>query len=174
MKRELILLSALASVGCATGYGPGPTNNLDLTEGAAQTYDEARIQVSEDLEVLGSLELFEVGEMVVTSDMMPGICYGPCDDDDDREDAYVEQAARLHGLVAAAVDTDGIQSGDVDASLDELHALEIIQVGELLVAEPEMAGNCYGPCPEDIEAAEELTDERAERICELAERTRGL
>ena len=172
MKRELFILSAVASVGCAN-YAPDG-DNTDLTEGSAQTYDEAQLQVSEDLEILASLELFEVGAMVVTSEMMPGICYGPCDDDDDREEAYIEQAARLHGLVAAAADTEGIRTGDVDQSLDELHALEIVQVGDLMVAEPEMVGNCYGPCPDEIEAAEELTDERAERICELAELTRGL
>ena len=176
MRRELIFLTATTLTACA--YQQVPPDGLP--EGVpsttpATTYEEAQRQVEQDLEALASLELFEVGDMVVTHDMMPGVCYGPCDDDAEREQAFVDQAARLHALVATAEDLSG-QANDleVEDALDALDALQIVTVGELILTEPETSGNCYGPCPDEQEVAEAANAEREDRIGELASRTAGL
>lgn len=173
MRRELIFLTATTLTACA-GYQQVPPEGVPETT-SATTYEDARLQVEQDLEALASLELFEVGDMVVTADMMPGTCYGPCADDRQREQAYVDQAARLHGLVATAEDLSGAENNeDVSEALEALDALDIVVVGELIVTEPQSTGNCYGPCPDEQEEAEEVNADREDLICELASRTAGL
>jgi hypothetical protein len=54
-------------------------------------------------------------------------------------------------------------------TLDRLRALDVVAVGELIVARPSNAGNCYGPCPEDIAAATEEAAKRLTRLVDVAE-----
>ena len=103
-------------------------------------------------------------------------CYGPCPGFENAEaDAKAESAVRLAKLadVAEAAEVDwsleNTCSADViDSNLQALESLGIVEVGQLLIAEPEVSPNCYNlPCSEDIQEAEELTCERAARLASI-------
>lgn len=169
MKREAALTAALLT-GCAV-----PTETPDLA------YAEAREQVARDLEALASLQMFEVGALVLEKGM-PGNCYTPCEDEDERVADYLEQARRLHDLVDLA-DDDLDELGPcytrasdiVDESLQALSELEILHIGALLQEEAEPDPMCYNlPCPDDVARAEEVNEERALRIWHLSERSSQL
>jgi hypothetical protein len=103
------------------------------------------------------------------------------------------------GLVGCAAHTDDYRGGTIaagtvvegtvehvgeDISADEhltrLEGLELFEVGELLVWMPEMATNCYGPCPEwtamseaeqqaEIDAVRDAQEARLATLVAIAE-----
>ncbi len=90
----------------------GELDRSNLFRTPQMGYIHAQAQMDADLDALADLEIFEVSEMVITSDMMPGICYGPCPDDDERKQRFIDQAQRLHDLVELADDDlDTLGSG---------------------------------------------------------------
>jgi hypothetical protein len=57
----------------------------------------------------------------------------------------------------------------IDQNLARLQALDVFQVGQLVVAEPASAGSCYGPCPGAAEAIAAAKSKSAVRLAELAD-----
>ncbi len=57
----------------------------------------------------------------------------------------------------------------IDQNLARLAALEVFEVGYLLVDAPEGAFNCYGPCPEFADEIAAAEAEAAERLADLVE-----
>jgi len=162
----------------------GELDRSNLFRTPQMGYIHAQAQMNADLDALADLEIFEVSEMVITSDMMPGICYGPCSDDDERKQRFIDQAQRLHDLVELADDDlDTLGSGPEDAgepeiiedSLDAIDALDILVVGDFLEEEAESSPYCYNlPCPEEIERVEALNEARAQSLWHLADRSADL
>ena len=65
----------------------------------------------------------------------------------------------------------------VDANLARLRALDVVEVGDLIVELPEEATNCYGPCPGSeaaIQQAELAAAERLEEFVDVAEAASGV
>lgn len=157
---------------------------VPLDEHAGQlTYEEAREQVEADLQALEDLEIFEVQGMFVSHEMMPGSCYGPCADDDERRAKYVEQAARLHALREIADESDPSfpcyiapdEPSVIEDNLDAIEGLDIVTVGEFLSVEAQPEPNCYNlPCPGEEEAARQATFDRANRLWQIAEKSKEL
>lgn len=179
----LLVVASLTAV--IAGCGAPPTGLEALVQSgeldAAEAYELARTQVAEDLAALAALELFEVGTLVTEESMLPGMCYGPCPDDDARIAAYLAQADRLHALrdIAQHPDASYVCYADpmtvVEDSLQAIADLEVITVGAMIEVEPETQPHCYNlPCAEDLEAAEQANDERATQIWQIAERAGSL
>lgn len=90
-------------------------------------------------------------------------------------------ALALGGLIAGCahspagidddVDSDGaVQS--IDENLARLEALDVIEVGALILDVPDEAYNCYGLCPEyedDVAEAEEAAAIRLQALADAAE-----
>ena len=75
------------------------------------------------------------------------------------------------------VDETSVALAGVDENLERLRALELFEVGELIVAMPLEATNCYGipPCPgsEDaVRAAEADAARQLEELVDLRQRRR--
>jgi len=60
---------------------------------------------------------------------------------------------------------DGVQ--DIDANLSRLAALDVFEVGDLVLVAPEGAFNCYGPCPGYENWEDEARLEAAARLGEF-------
>jgi len=176
------LLAALALAGCASQTAT-PESALD---GGGErdrllAYANAQQTVAADLAALQDLELFEVSAMIQTNPNTPNNCYGPCEGEEAAIDAFLDQADRLHALAqhAATPNDDYVcyQTGMdvVEGSLDELQALEIVDIGEMLLDEPTASPNCYNlPCAADVQAADEANEARAQQIWRLAQQSKGL
>ncbi len=137
---------------------------------------EVRVAIYGELGTLQGLQIIEVSDVILDVPDEAICAYGwtPClGFEDTVDDALREVGPRLASLVVHAeqlVEEDAAPQATtcrddvIDANLDALADLEIVLVGDLLVAEPEL--NCpYGlPCEEDILAASEITCERADTL----------
>ena len=74
--------------------------------------------------------------------------------------------------VAAAADppsTDPVDLAATATNLDTLRKLDIVQIGELIVAVPQNNPNCYNlPCESDKQAADAINNERAGKLANIA------
>ncbi len=64
-------------------------------------------------------------------------------------------------------------TADVDANLAKLRALQVFEVGDLLIETPAGRHNCYGPCPGEAEAdaaAARRAAQRLQAFTDLAQR----
>ena len=137
-------------------------------------------------------EVFEVFEMIADIPEEAHNCYGPCPGFETAEaDAIAEAAMRLSDLADAAeaaaqettmgglVPTESEVCSDeaIDANLEALEALGIVEVGDLLVVEAEYSPHCYAgnnpsdtePCGEDAYQAAHDTCYRAAKLAHIAE-----
>jgi hypothetical protein len=137
---------------------------------------EALENVDANLTRLEDLEIFEVGELIVNAPAEAFNCYGPCPGFETAEaDAKAESAVRLAALVDIAevaaglpIDEKDCDAATIDANLEALEALGIVEVGDLMVVEPKTSANCYNlPCQEDIDEAEALNSERAGKLANI-------
>jgi hypothetical protein len=135
-------------------------------------------KIDANLERLAALEIFEVGQLIVDIPEEAYNCYGPCPGFENAEaDAIAESAQHLADLAdlaecaaAWATSEDACDATTIDANLKALDALGIVEVGQLLVAEPVVTGNCYAiPCQPEIAAAEALTCERAGMLANIVD-----
>jgi hypothetical protein len=129
--------------------------------------------IDANLAALAGLEIVEVHGLVQAEPAMNPMCYNlPCPEDVAAAEALTcTRAGQLANIAAAAAgafdapapelppraEPDltaavGAALAAVDANLAKLAALEIVAVGDLVVALPAGSMNCYGPCPEDAEA----------------------
>jgi hypothetical protein len=176
--------AALGLLAGCSGTAPGPTTSepvtTDPTTVAPVSPEALEAAITEDIEALRALDVVDVGRLVMRLPEEATRCYGyPCTDEDkalwnaERE----VQAERLNTLVERAVpavgdaDTSKTPSeSEVDASLKSLRALEIVEVGDLLVTTPKNTPECYNlPCPADIKAAEAENAKRRARVVALAD-----
>ena len=142
-------------------------------------YEQAQRSVSEDLAALDALQLVEVRGLVVDQ---PCSIYVACPDDEQRMARYVEQAERLHALVDLAEDdVDELgpcyttASDIVERSVAAIEALQIVDLGELLLEEAAPEPNCYNlPCADELARVDEINERRALILYHLAERAQGL
>jgi hypothetical protein len=138
--------------------------------------NEVRYSIIDNLHRLQGLEIVEVGDVILDlpAEAVCAYFWTPCPGfEDELNDALRQAAPRLEALadVAQVADEDDVPAWSyacrdsvIADNLDALSGLDIVLVGDLLVAEPER--NCpYSlPCEEDIIAAEELTCERASTL----------
>jgi hypothetical protein len=134
---------------------------------ATQTAD-----VATNVAKLRALQIFEVGDVIVHAPQS-GNCYGfPCSADvaaakakaAERLDAFTNKAVTAAALPPA----QGVTSVQANAMLDELRALDVVTIGDLLVASPKNNPNCYNvPCPEDREAAAATNAVRAGKLANI-------
>jgi hypothetical protein len=106
-------------------------------------------------EVLGTAHLFRLAPI----DVDPALF-----NDENSDDPRIADPTPTRG------DVDVVDQ--IDLNLARLEALEIFEVGELIVDVPAEAYNCYGPCPgfENAEAdAIELSAQRLADFADLAE-----
>ena len=195
MKRKISMLAAATLVsGCATTQeAPEPqpmaaekpadtaeaANEVVNNEGdgfeVRERYMAATEAVSKDLATLTELQVFEVGHLLNDGSENAFHCYGPCPEDGEAVDAFVQRADALHDLVESATKTvPAAPAGaecdleTVESQLEALRALEIVTVGAFLKAEPASNPNCYNtPCEEDKVAAAVTTCTRAAHLNEL-------
>ncbi len=171
MKPSNALFSAvLLSAGCAAHSEP------DKNYAGSQLSPMVDEQVAADLEALRSLELFEVGRLVIADADVPGACYGECPDEERRREVFAHQAERLHALTALAQDlrTDE-PSGAVEDDLAALNALEIVSLGDFITKEAEPSPYCYNlPCPEEQARVDAENAENAAKVAALRDAARGL
>ena len=126
---------------------------------------------------LEALELFEVGELIIDVPEEAYNCDGPCPGFENAEaDAMTAAAQSLATLADLAEEAMNqplpsspyCEAPEIDANLQALAGLQIVEVGELMVVEPASNPSCYNtPCLEDIDAAEALTCERAGALANL-------
>lgn len=181
--------AGLLATACATGPMTAAVEHPTMAPVSAPDDDvyrafvEAWGQSREDLLQLGSLEVFEVGELWMSEPINEHNCYGtPCLDEVNENQAVeaTDQAKRLADLVARAalaIETRPTDcgSGQVDAELAALRDLQIVEIGELLLEEAEADPNCYNlPCPAEIERVEAANCDTAAGLTAIARAARGL
>lgn len=138
---------------------------------------ELQLDVGHDLQRLRDLELFEVGDLVAQTPLGRINCYVCPEPTDETVADWAAAADRLSAFVDIAETAIDSPAGPaacevdaVDANLQFIADLDIVEVGGLLVVEPESSANCYNlPCADDILAAEEATCDRARAVAAIAE-----
>jgi hypothetical protein len=88
-----------------------------------------------------------------------------------RAAAAPQVATFTHAAVAAAAKpaaTAGLTPAVNAANLEALRSLDIVTIGELIVAQPSNNPNCYNlPCPSDVQAADATNLDRAGRLANI-------
>ncbi|HCP46621.1 MAG TPA: hypothetical protein DIU15_11285 [Deltaproteobacteria bacterium] len=174
---------AVATLGLLAGCGG--TGTLEHSSSASQPDqldDSAPNQVAEapdvaqELEILAQLNIVHVGALVRDYPEGAMNCYGPCpgfEDEIAEEDA--RQALRLQELVDIATEASSVTIDSyscslevIDDNLAALDGLDIVEVFGLVEEVPQNNPYCYNlPCPEDIEAAEEINCQRATALATI-------
>jgi len=152
----------------------------------AMDESELRYAIIDDLSRLQGLEIVEVGDVLLDlpAEAVCAYFWTPCPGFEDQlNDALREAGPRLEALadVAQVADEDGdparsnaCSDSVIADNLDALSGLDIVLVGDLLVAGPERNCPYSMPCEEDIIAAEDLTCERAGTLDKIVLATQSL
>jgi len=174
---------AVATLGLLAGCGgTGTLDSADTGSQPDQGSDGAPSElvdipdVADELERLAQLNIVHVGALVHEYPEGAMNCYGPCpgfEDEIAEEDA--RQALRLQELVDIMADAASVtlESGScslevIDENLAALDGLDIVEVFGLVEEVPQNNPYCYNlPCPEDIEAAEEINCQRATALASI-------
>jgi hypothetical protein len=133
--------------------------------------------VEENLASLKGLQIFEVAGIVQHIPESAN-CYNlPCPGHEaEFEAAKAADTQHLDTFtktaLAAAADPASTDPADLSAAttnLDKLRQLDVVQIGELVLAVPENNPNCYNlPCESDKQAAEATNNERAGQLANIA------
>lgn len=176
-KVAVFTLINLAACGAhVDGSRSSPATGAPSPQPAVADGAVALEQVDENLARLRSLEVFEVGELIVKLPAGATNCYGTCPGFEDAVQAARTQAAqRLANLAdtaaraAATPYTAYACLERVDANLEALRSLEVLGVGAFMRSAPENNPLCYNtPCPEDVDAANAKNDARAAELESIA------
>jgi hypothetical protein len=161
-------------------------NDFEGSDFDAMDEQQVRSFLWDNLFTLQGVEVVQVGDLLLD---LPeeAICaynWTPCSGFDEVvEEALREAAPRLEALshfanVAtneAPTSRSATCAEDVILeNIEQLADLEIVQIGDLNVAEPEHNCPYDVPCDEDIAAANEITCERAEVLDRIVALTQGL
>jgi hypothetical protein len=130
--------------------------------------------IDENLARLRSLDVFEVGDLIVQMPAEALNCYGakPCAGSESAVAAAravaAERLATFTNEVvkAAAMPYDSYAcEAHVDINLDALRALNVVDIGNLVVSQPQNNQSCYNlPCQSDIDAANQANHTRAAKL----------
>lgn len=183
----LPLLCLPAMIGCASE--PHDTTEIDTTlqepdvdptKVTSLASGERTAEEQADLDQLAALEVFSVGGLLARYPVGAMNCYGVCPQFEaevaEANEAAGERLALLTGHVASALEAnlamepDVCEQAAIDANLEVLRALEVVEVGEFLAVVPENNPFCYNlPCPEDEEAAAVATCDRATKLARIVD-----
>jgi hypothetical protein len=189
MRRSTLvpLLCLPGLFGCAAESHDTDVDPLALEQPAAdpnvQTtsfFGEQPKQVQDDLAQLAALEVFEVGNLLARYPVGALNCYGLCPEFEDEvaqaNELARERLAALTEIAATAVESDSAadpgvcEQATIDQNLAALHALEVVEVGQLIAVVPQNNPACYNvPCAEDIEVAAQQTCERAATLARIVD-----
>jgi len=159
---------------------PGSASDGTALRGPESTIDsgaEALAAIDENLSRLRDLAIFEVGDLIVQLPAEATNCYGaPCPGSEPAIlAARTEAAVRLENLADAAetaVDSAFVAYeclSRVDANLEALRQLSIVEVGTFIQSEPQNNPYCYNlPCTSDVEAANADNEARATELESIA------
>lgn len=158
------------SGGCAGGGTAAPVSDPVATHAA----------ISQDLERLRALDVFQVGRLILDLPEEATACYGaPCAGFQSAvaqaEAEHAPRLARLTDDAAAAVEGSAypVESAGVAADLESLRALRIVEVGALITTVPANNPNCYNlPCEADKARADAENRARAGRLAAIVAATR--
>jgi hypothetical protein len=158
------------------GSPSAPGAGAPLPQPRAAESTAALAEVDQNLARLRSLNVFEVGELVVNLPAEATNCYDICPGFESVAQALRAQAAeRLANLAdaagqAAATPYVGYAcSANIDANLEALRSLEVVGVGAFIRSLPENNPRCYSqPCPEDVDAANAKNEARAAELESIA------
>ena len=131
-----------------------------------------KLSVQQSLDRLNALQLFAVDGLVMNLPANATACYGvPCPGDTAGQAVYDAELARQTGRLSKLADqAESCNSGNcyvytpnsAEEAVQALNALEIVDVGSLVVAQPQNNPNCYNlPCEPDIQAANQENQSRA-------------
>src|SRR5687767_9931367 len=84
----------------------------------------------------------------------------------------IQTEIRSHNGYSRALPKDGSACDPtvIAANLKKLRGANVLNATNLTRTEPGMAhGNCYGPCPQDVEDALERHCAKAEKLAEIAQ-----
>jgi hypothetical protein len=138
---------------------------------------DALAAVDENLQRLRNLAVFELGDLIVDLPAEATNCYGlPCPGSEDEILAAQTDAALRLANFADAAETAVASSysayacfSRVDANLEALRALAIVEVGAFLETQPANNPYCYNlPCQTDIDAAAIQNEARAAELESIA------
>ncbi len=180
MRRGGMVL-ALGLSGC--GVGPTAVSPKALAPRGDRSGLQASVKLS--LERLSALQLFTVDRLVMKLPDNAMDCYGvPCPGDARLDAAYDAELARQAGRLATLVEqAQECNSGNcyiytspsAEQTVRALNALEVVQVGAMVTAEPQNNPSCYNlPCQADIEAARHENERRATLGLTIATYAKGL
>ncbi len=170
---------AIGLSGCGVEHGAADSR----PEATRVTAVDGRVaidrSVQQSLDRLNGLKLFTARRLVMKLPANASDCYGvPCPGNTEGQAAYdvelARQAARLSKLTDQAEACNSgncyvITPDSAEQAVRALNALEIVQVGSLLVAEPQNNPSCYNlPCESDVRAANEENQRRMTQAFSLA------
>ena len=164
-----VALALTAAVGASTAIAEQPP-------APAQSMSSADVKAK--LQRLRDLTIVEVGELLVKNPDELSRCYSMvCPGTEG-----MRQAVRLSTLVAKAevavtkpAPPNACTDRAINANLETLRALKLVTVGQLLREKPLNSANNYdAPRPVDIDKAKAITCERAGKLANLAQDTKGL
>jgi hypothetical protein len=182
--KTILMTAAGALAGCA-----GPADVSISAPGGPDEIEEAvdrggsAKQAMDDLQMLRSLEIAEVGELLHQYPEGAFNCYGACPEFEDEiaaEDS--RQAQRLSLLADIAFQKVTIEADEafcgaevIDDNLAALADLQIVEVFGLVEEVPQNNPYCYNlPCPDDIAAAEAINCQRATALAAIAQEAEDL
>ena len=131
-------------------------------------------RVDDALDRLDALEVIEVGELLFQQpDGYPN-CYAPCFQFDGQAEQFVALVNEVERAIETALQPPAAEvscaTESVDAHLNALRSLQLMEIDGLVVAEPANNPMCYNlPCAEDIVAAEALNCERTDKLATMAQ-----
>jgi hypothetical protein len=189
MKKTSLLATgslAAAAFGFGTGCGPSdpapqkPSGSSPAPAPAANDpVQQVDASIQQSLDRLSALQIFSVGGLVLNLPAAATACYSiPCSGDTQGWAEYhAERARQAPRLAALAAQAEDCNSGhcyvsiptSVDEAVSALDALQIVEVGGLIQAQPKNNPDCYNlPCPSDQAAAEAENNRRAAEAFTIA------
>jgi hypothetical protein len=195
MKSLTTLVAAGLVAGCSAGTGglgidttgtpQDPPASPQAASPAAPPYEtpvERRTTpvvqagtIDTHLAQLRALQIFQV-----YGDIENRNCYaGPCIEDPTTAfEPKVPADVRVADFTARALAAAGTPASDCYVDLEGqvaqdnlafLRSLQVAEIGDLVVAQPQNNPNCYNlPCAEDTQAAAEINRDRARRLASIA------
>jgi hypothetical protein len=180
LKRLLALpLTSLALIaGCASS--PDVVDSQPVARGQA-----AVAQIDSNLARLRDLSVLRVGHLVEHAPASALQCYNlPCNDDDrrvveaarvvaaERLAEFTHRVAKLEPASGTSVEAAVCAPGTIDANLERLSGLGIIEVEGLVRIEPATSPECYNlVCPSDQQRADQATCDNAATLASIVAAT---
>lgn len=170
-----------APVASSTTFAPSTSAAPTTAPAAAPA--PASTSPADSLAALRALNVIDVGGLIEDIPAEATQCYGPCPGYEKTiAEARARSQQRLARLAAvasnlppAATDPQTCQPAAIEANLNTLRNLRIVEVKSFMAVQPVVTGHCYtAPCPAERERARAQTCERAATLASLAHNAQGL